>query len=220
VGPLACDEESSVGFFLDSFAAQSARNQVRGWTSVTWLMPDERDDSGNETIAKLFQLLPTTSFIVAPEPLREGWNKFEAALDRKVASAEKSPIANYPRPDLRVAYVPPGTETEKILAQLWSDLLGVKDVGIHDNFLELGGDSLMATRLISRMKDRFQQDLPVRLIFEASTIAELAKAVAASQTAAVEQDDVDDLISMLEQLSEEEVEQELARRKQPLAKGA
>ncbi len=217
--PLASAEEATVSFFIDSFAAQSAREELRPWTSVTWLMPDSHGDSQDESIARLFQLLPAGNVIVAPEPLSDGWNKFEAVLDHRLTQPETGPISNYPRPDLRVAYIPPSTETEKIIAQLWSDLLGVQHVGVHDSFLELGGDSLMATRLISRMKDVFQQDLPVRLIFEASTIAELARAVDESQTSGVEQEDVDQLINMLEQLSDEQVEQELARRKQLTEEG-
>ena len=220
VSPLASADGATLNFFLDSFAAQSVQNELHPWTSVTWLLPESKDNSRNETLARFFQLMPAANLIIAVEPLSDGWNKFEAILSKQRSHEEQGPISNYPRPNLRVAYVPPETETEKIIARLWSDLLGVKDVGIHDSFLELGGDSLMATRLISRMKDVFQQDLPVRLIFEASTIEELAKAVDESQTATVEQEDVDDLISMLEQLSDEEVEQELLKRKQVQAKGA
>ncbi|HXB21781.1 MAG TPA: SDR family NAD(P)-dependent oxidoreductase [Candidatus Solibacter sp.] len=213
-------EESTLTFFLDGFAARSARQESQSWTSVTWLLSDEKGAAQDKAIATLFQLPLAASLIVSPEPLGDGWNKFDAAMDMSLTAQEASPISSYPRPNLRVAYAAPSTPTEETLAQLWRELLGVKEIGVHDNFLDLGGDSLMATRLISRMKDVFQQDVPVRLVFEASTIGELAKAVDETQAGSVDQDDMNELMQMLDQLSEDEVEQELLKRKQSLGQGA
>ncbi len=213
-------EDASVPFFFDSFVTRSADRESQRWTSITWLH-DESASAGENAIARLFQVSFTSNLIVSPEPLSDGWNKFEAALERLHKSEVSGPVSNYPRPNLRVAYAAPSTETEITIAQLWRDLLGVKEIGIHDNFLELGGDSLMATRLISRMKDVFHQDLPVRLVFEASTVAELANALdrAKAESTDTETEEMEEMMKMLEQLSEEEVEQELLRRRS-LAKGA
>ena len=214
-------EESTLTFFLDGFAARSAHQESQSWTSVTWLLPDKKDAAQDKAIARLFHLPLAASLIASPEPLGDGWNKFDAALDLSLTPQQTSPISSYPRPNLRVAYAAPSTPTEQALAQIWGELLGVQEIGIHDNFLGLCVDSLMATRLISRMKDVFQQEVPVRLVFEASTIAELAKAVdETTQAASVGQDDMDELLQMLDQLSEDEVEQELLKRKQSLGQGA
>ena len=75
------------------------------------------------------------------------------------------------------AFVAPRTPIEEILAALWADLLRQEQVGIHDNFFELGGHSLLATRLISRMHAVFKQEIPLRLLFEAPTIAGLLQRV-------------------------------------------
>jgi acyl transferase domain-containing protein/acyl carrier protein len=213
-------EDASVPFFFDSFVTRSLDRESQRWTSITWL-PDESDAAGENAIARLFQVPFTSNLIVSPEPLSDGWNKFDAVLERPHKSEVSGPVSNYPRPNLRVAYSAPSTETEITIAQLWRELLGLKEIGVHDNFLELGGDSLMATRLISRMKDVFHQDLPVRLVFEASTVAELARAVdgAKAETMETATEEVEEMMKMLEQLSEEEVEQELLRRRS-LAKGA
>jgi acyl-coenzyme A synthetase/AMP-(fatty) acid ligase/acyl carrier protein len=73
-----------------------------------------------------------------------------------------------------VAYVAPGTPIESRLAAIWREVLGVAQVGIHDNFFAVGGHSLMVMQLISRIHREFGVTLPLRQIFEASTIAALA----------------------------------------------
>jgi len=71
----------------------------------------------------------------------------------------------------------PRTTIEEIMSRVWCDLLDLPEVGIHDNFFELGGHSLKAAHLIARLRDVFQVDLPVRALFEAPTVAELAERV-------------------------------------------
>jgi amino acid adenylation domain-containing protein len=69
----------------------------------------------------------------------------------------------------------PSTPTEQIVAQIWAQVLNVEQVGVHDNFLELGGDSLLATQVVSRVREAFHCHLPLRSLFNAPTVAELAK---------------------------------------------
>jgi amino acid adenylation domain-containing protein len=70
---------------------------------------------------------------------------------------------------------PPATPAQMILTKIWEELLDTRPVGIHDNFFsDLGGHSLLAVRLVSRIRNAFVIDLPLRSIFEAPTIAELA----------------------------------------------
>jgi NAD(P)-dependent dehydrogenase (short-subunit alcohol dehydrogenase family)/acyl carrier protein len=68
-------------------------------------------------------------------------------------------------------------ETEQRLASIWADLLGVQPVGAADNFFELGGHSLMATRVLARVDDQFGVRLPLRAVFEAPTVRQLARLV-------------------------------------------
>ncbi len=75
--------------------------------------------------------------------------------------------------NLRVAQTP----TEQTLVQLWSELLELSDISIGDNFYELGGDSLLATKLLTRIQTTFNSELPLRVVFENLTIAAMAEAI-------------------------------------------
>jgi amino acid adenylation domain-containing protein len=93
-------------------------------------------------------------------------------LDRKAL-----PAPTFDRARDGSAYVPPTTATEHALAQLWSELLKIDPIGIHDDFVELGGHSLLAIRITSRMRDRYDVELPLRAVFEHRTISGLAAAI-------------------------------------------
>jgi acyl carrier protein len=80
------------------------------------------------------------------------------------------------------AHRDPGSPTERLVAEVWSDLFGVAKVGVDDDFFGLGGHSLLATRTVARLREAAGVDLPMRVVFECSTVRTLAAAVeAASQ---------------------------------------
>jgi NAD(P)-dependent dehydrogenase (short-subunit alcohol dehydrogenase family)/acyl carrier protein len=68
----------------------------------------------------------------------------------------------------------PTNEVEKSVAEIWSGVLGLEQIGIHDNFAHLGGHSLFAIRIVAELRRAFQIDLPLRALFDAPTVAELA----------------------------------------------
>ncbi len=76
--------------------------------------------------------------------------------------------------------VPPRTPTEERLAAIWEEVLKLERVGMEDDFFELGGHSLLATQILSRVRAAFAVELPMRALFEATTVASLAKAVEAA----------------------------------------
>ncbi|MCT7982368.1 amino acid adenylation domain-containing protein [Laspinema sp. A4] len=87
------------------------------------------------------------------------------------------PTASAITPELAGNYTPPRTVIEEHLTEIWAEVLGIKRVGIYDNFFELGGHSLLATQLASRVRDKFGFELPLRCVFEAPTIAQLAPVI-------------------------------------------
>jgi amino acid adenylation domain-containing protein len=78
---------------------------------------------------------------------------------------------------LEQAYVPPRTPVERLLAEMWAEVLGVPRVGIHDDFFGLGGHSLRATQVIARARAAFRVELPLRSVFETPTVSGLALTV-------------------------------------------
>ncbi|NET57955.1 MAG: amino acid adenylation domain-containing protein, partial [Symploca sp. SIO2E6] len=81
-----------------------------------------------------------------------------------------------PTPDIELTeggLVAPRTPSEEIIANIFASVLGVKAVGIYDNFFALGGHSLLATQVISRLREALQVELPLRSLFEASSVAQL-----------------------------------------------
>ncbi|MFD7432946.1 condensation domain-containing protein, partial [Streptomyces sp. NPDC059818] len=93
------------------------------------------------------------------------------------------PTPNHHRPDLNHTYTAPRTTTERTLASVWSDILGITTIGIHDNFFELGGHSLLATQVTSRLRQQLGIDVPVRTLFTSPTPATLAAAMRELATA-------------------------------------
>ncbi len=73
--------------------------------------------------------------------------------------------------------VEPRTDTERVVADIWREVLKIDQIGIHDNFFDLGGHSLLATQVVSRLRSALQIEVPLRKLFEAPTIAALAVTV-------------------------------------------
>jgi len=97
-----------------------------------------------------------------------------------LAELEKAEAARpaHPRPLLANAYVAPRDEDERRVAKVWEELLGIDRIGVHDNFFDLGGNSLMAIRVISRLKKDLGVDVSEVSIFEGPTVASLARLLA------------------------------------------
>jgi amino acid adenylation domain-containing protein len=85
------------------------------------------------------------------------------------------PAPDDSRPDLSSGYVAPRNPIEQQLAAIWCDVLGIQQIGIHDNFFALGGHSLLAVRLFARIEKSFGRRLPLGVLFQRGTIDQLAK---------------------------------------------
>ena len=114
------------------------------------------------------------------------------------------------RPELENSLVAPRTPIEEELAGTWAKILGLDEVGVYDNFLELGGDSLLASQVISRVIKTFQVEVPLRCLFEAPTVAEMALVIVQNQAKEARQENLKRMLVELETLSDEQVQRLLS----------
>jgi pyochelin synthetase len=121
------------------------------------------------------------------------------------------PTPDIAKSELTLTFVEPRTPTEKTLAEIWAQVLEIEQVGIHDNFFfNLGGNSLLATQVMSRIRETFQVELPLRHFFETPTVAQLAVAIAEKLALDSDNEMLAQALAELEHLSEDEVQAILA----------
>lgn len=114
------------------------------------------------------------------------------------------------RPEIGTAFVAPSSAIEQRIQQIWSEVLSVYPVGIDDNFLDLGGHSVAAMRLVSRVCKEFQLEIPLRMLFEAPTVAQMADVIDRHQTQRASAATLLRMLSEVETMSEEEAQKQLA----------
>jgi natural product biosynthesis luciferase-like monooxygenase protein/amino acid adenylation domain-containing protein len=85
------------------------------------------------------------------------------------AALRAMPISTVP--NLKENYIAPRTVAEEVVAEIWESALGLEQIGVQDNFFELGGNSLIAIRIIARLREVFQVELPLRGLFDMPTVA-------------------------------------------------
>ena len=123
---------------------------------------------------------------------------------------QRLPYPDSSRPNLDTPFIVPETSVEQALAKIWAEVLNVNHVGAHDNFFDLGGHSLTATRIVSRVIKHFQVDLPLQSLFQSPTVAEMATVIAEHQGKKLDQKELGDILVKLESLTEEEAERVLS----------
>ncbi|BAY37781.1 amino acid adenylation domain-containing protein [Nostoc sp. NIES-2111] len=115
-------------------------------------------------------MIPTAFVMLESLPLNAN-----GKVDRRALPA--------PQQDINLTnLVLPNTPTQKLIADIWSSVLGITQLGIHNNFFEMGGNSLRAIQVMSLLREALQIELPLRYLFEKPTVAELAQGVDSLQT--------------------------------------
>jgi amino acid adenylation domain-containing protein len=108
------------------------------------------------------------------------------------------PAPDGSRPALGGSYVEPQTPVEQTLVSIWSEILGVGRIGLDDDFFDLGGHSLLAVKMLAKAQESFDLRLPLHLVFERSTVRELAAGIAAGLLDAADEDEISSLLAEVE----------------------
>jgi acyl transferase domain-containing protein/acyl carrier protein len=191
---------SAANLFMDAFAHKCNQSRSVPWISVNWdtwnfLSNTAEDPSRLEMTAEegvdAFRRIMSTAMhpqvVVSTGNLGarvDQWISLNA-LRRAAAAKEKGSAHLHSRPDLAHPYIPPRGDLEQSIARIWQSTLGIAQVGVTDDFFtDLSGSSLIATQLVSQIRNQFQVDLPLRRFFEQPTVAGLAVSIEAQREAA------------------------------------
>ncbi|MBD3181849.1 AMP-binding protein [Candidatus Poribacteria bacterium] len=112
------------------------------------------------------------------------------------------------RPQLANPFISPETPLEKKVADIWSEVLDVNPVGLDDNFLELGGNSLLATSLVSRIINAFNVEISYKKLFQSPTVADMTEMITQNKLEGSGKG-VEDILVELESISEDKAKQML-----------
>jgi non-ribosomal peptide synthetase component F len=138
-------------------------------------------------------MIPWAFMFLGSLPLTNG------KLDRKAL-----PKPQNKRAGLKQLYIAPCSDIEGTLVRIWEEVLDVTPIGIHDNFFDLGGHSLAASRVVSRVAKTYQLEIPIRLIFQFPTVAEMAVVITTSQAQSLGEQELESIFAELESLSDAE----------------
>ncbi|MFL6292884.1 MAG: amino acid adenylation domain-containing protein [Thermoanaerobaculia bacterium] len=164
--------------------AQEARGG--GKRLVAWVVPQEAQEGDaaptvGELRSALQEALPDYMVPSVFSFLDELPRTPSGKVDRRAVSRME---ADEVRADLGIDFAAPRNHVEEMLVGIWADLLGVERVGIHDDFFQLGGHSLLVAKLASRVRQSFHVELPMVEVFKKPTVADLAEAVVRAEKAA------------------------------------
>ena len=176
-------------------AAVAAQHAATGQYLVGYVVSDQASPDWEALKAHLSQSLPDYMVPRHWQALAQLPLNANGKLDRKAL----------PAPDFSATqhYVAPSSELEQTLVQIWSEVLGAPRVGVTDDFFDLGGHSLLATQIASRVQQALQRSVPLRAMFECSTVQALARYIDGLDGSALTEQKVsriDDLMARLEAL--------------------
>ncbi|MEH2121093.1 type I polyketide synthase [Nostoc sp.] len=206
---------AGVNQLIDTLSQRHNQINSLPWVSINWNKLQINTIQEQKTLGQAFGIELAITSIESVEvfkrilSLREGNQVVVSTLNLKArsectfhldskpdlkSSTQGDLSSRYSRPNLSKSYIAPTNELEKQITEIWQEVLGITQVGIYDNFYELGGDSLIATQLVSRLRAKFPVELPLRDLLVQAMIP-------AKQAEMIEQL----LLDKIEELSEEEV---------------
>jgi amino acid adenylation domain-containing protein len=193
IGGLGRSDYAGANAFLDALATASRRSGTLPLFSVNWdawrdvgialdmdlpqgVGLDER--SGVAAFDRIVNGPDLPQTVVSVTPLQQRLGPLDNGMLAAIENLQSAPArAGHPRPVLQTPYAAPDGALEENLAALWTELLGIEPIGRHDNLFELGGDSLLAIRLLARVRKAHGVELHPAAFFKEPTVAELALAI-------------------------------------------
>ncbi|KGJ97527.1 type I polyketide synthase [Colwellia psychrerythraea] len=193
-GGLAKGAYAAANAYLDGIAQRYAQQNNFPVIAVNWdswrevgmaanmEMPDNvgiTPTQGLEVMQRILSAPVVPQILISTVDLH---TRIQATKGNILVADLAMPIAEprseeYARPDISTPYIAPEDELQQGIAEVWTGMLGIKEVGIHDNLFELGGDSLMGVQMLSKVRSLYEVDLPPASFFKEPTVLGLAQLV-------------------------------------------
>jgi len=205
LGGIGYGPYAAANLFMDSFVRSFNQTNHSPWLSLNcdlWLSEDSHEQltdlradlselamtarEGEEVFRRALvarsagQLIVSTADLAAR--LLATQKRFAGLRERR--KNEGGPAAEtvqHVRPSLSTPFVAAETEMEQRIAAVWQQVLGFKQIGVEDNFFDLGGDSLVAIQVAGRLKETLKMDFPVAKLYQAVTVRSLAQVLSESE---------------------------------------
>lgn len=179
-------EKELIGYFTSTFRTSPSESELRSFLQQ-----------------KLADYMIPSAFVMLDSIPLTPHNK----VDRNAL-----PPPGHFRPRLDIPFSAPRTELERELAKIWAEVLSVEQVGIHDKFFDLGGHSLAASGIISRVFQTFRLELPIKSLYDSPTVAEMAAVIVEHQAKTLDKEDLNCILAELEAISDEEAQRLVTER--------
>jgi acyl-coenzyme A synthetase/AMP-(fatty) acid ligase/acyl carrier protein len=183
-------------------AVIAKKTQSGDWTLIAYLLPKAFPPPTTTNLRTFFKnrlpdyMIPSTFITLEKMPVTS-----TGKINRR-----ELPQPGNSRPELGISYAAPRTSVETELERIWASVLYLNHVGINDNFFDLGGHSLAASRVISRVIQTFQLELPIKALFDAPSVAEMAAIITQHQAKRASDTELAQMLREVEAMTEEEAQ--------------
>jgi acyl carrier protein len=156
-----------------------------------YILPKE----GVDIFDRILQAGAGTNILVSPYNLMKTIHDVKDDEDNNDDQEDTEDVALYERPELSTDYTEPTNEVEKIIANIWGQILGIGQIGINDNFNELGGNSLLVVQAVSNISGAFNIQLPVDIFKGEVTVKSISEYVMELLVQDIDEDELDKLLN-------------------------
>jgi len=205
LGGVGYGPYAAANLFIDSFVRSLNQTNLSPWLSLNcdlWLSEDSHEQltdvrsdlselamtarEGEEVFRRALAARSAGQLIVStvdlPARLLATQKRFAGLRERrKNQDGAVTGVVRHERPPLPNPYVAPETQLEHRITAVWQQVLGFEQIGVEDNFFDLGGDSLVAIQVASRLKEALNMEFPVAKLYQALTIRSLAHVLSESE---------------------------------------
>lgn len=192
LGGLGFSAYSAANIFMDAFVHMKHHRGDERWLSVNWDGWNFQSFEGSSFNPDTFAMSPEEGMLAFSKVLETAYypqliqstGVLAHRINQWLESQDETERTLYARPELDTDYVKPTNAVEEQLVAIWQDVLGIEQIGIHDSFFDIGGDSLIATRVISAIRKTFlisEAVFSIRDFFEHPVIEKIAEKIAAGK---------------------------------------